>query len=338
MDEQRLRDAHAVFCEVFQSNMPYETFRHKHLDNPNLDSSVVNLVDYQSGIPAGTNSFMGDILLVDQQKLSVLQSCDTAVQPAFRGCHIFSKLIQQAVSISQHTQTALVYGFPNEKSCPGFLKLNFHELGKLETYAAIPRPVHLLCRKLLRKASALPAFQETAFNDPKTGLIWQMSLRCPFTEQDISVINERPGIHLRRSRAFFQWKIDYLPEGETAYLCVRRHDQLLAYFVLRRHANGTCEVCDWMVTEEREAACRIIRTAVRFLRRFCDLVSVSMVNPTGEEPSLLTGGGFFRKKVVPQPFLIYPTSDTLTKEELARLKDLRSWTLRSIDGDTILNG
>lgn len=337
MDEQLLQVAHEVFCEVFQCDMPYETFRHKHLDNPNIDRSVVTLVDYTNSVPCGTNSFMGDILLVGQQALPVVQSCDTAVQPAFRGRHIFSKLIQQAIKTCQNRQAFLIYGFPNQNSYPGFVKLNFHELGKLDTYAAITRPAHLLCRKLLRKASALPLFQAASFTD-SGGHAWQISLHCPFTEQDIAVINDRPGIHLQRSRAFFQWKIDYLPEGETAYLFTRQNNKLLAYFVLRRHSGGTCEVCDWMVPEEQELSVQILKTVIRFLRPCCDVITVPMINPTGAEPSLLSSGGFFRKKDPPQPFLIYPTSDALTEDELTQLKDLTNWTLRSIDGDTILNG
>ncbi len=164
-----------------------------------------------------------------------------------------------------------------------------------------------------------------------------MSLRCPFTEQDLTLINNRPGIHLQRSRAFYQWKIDYLLEGETACLYTRQEERLHAFLVLRRHANGTCTICDWMLPEGCSEAKRLLKSAVSLLRPYCDLLTIPMVNPSSAEPALLKNSGFFLKKEWRLPFMIYPTSE-LDTETLSRLKDLRNWSLRYIDSDTILNG
>lgn len=103
MDEKLLHDAHDIFCEVFHSKISYETFRHKHLDNPDIDAGVATLVDYQDGVPAGTNSFMGYTLLDGPRALPVVHSCDTAVRPAFRGRRIFLLLVQRAISVCQET-------------------------------------------------------------------------------------------------------------------------------------------------------------------------------------------------------------------------------------------
>lgn len=116
-----------------------------------------------------------------------------------------------------------------------------------------------------------------------------------------------------------------------------RNGRLTAFLVLLRHSNGSCEVCDWMLPDSPAESGPILRRARRRLRPFCDLLSVSMVNPAGNEPSLLASGGFVRKKAWPQPFMIYPTAE-LDAETLSRLKHFRSWTLRYIDTDTILHG
>lgn len=332
MDEKTLRDAHAVFCEVFHSDMSFEAFRHKHLDNPDLDQEIPTLVHYQDGVPVGTNSFMGCVVLNEGQALFSLQSCDTAVKAAFQGRHIFTRLIQKAMLICRERQNTALFGFPNPKSYPGFAKLGFYELGKLDRYDAILRPVHLLLRRVLHRAPALPLFRENAFS----GGEWTLSLRCPFTEEDIALMNSRPGVHLRRSLEFYRWKMDWLPEGEGAYLCVRKGGRLEAFLVLRRETGGTSQVCDWMLPEDPEAAGRLLREAWRLLRPYCELLKVSMVNPTGDEPARLKSGGFFRRNSDPQPFMIYPTAE-LGEEALSRLKDLRNWTLRFIDGDTVLN-
>lgn len=332
MDEKTFRDAYAVFCEVFHSDMSYEVFRHKHLDNPNIDRETVTLVDYQEGTPSGTNSFMGYLLLDGGRELPVLHSCDTAVRPAFRGRGIFYLMIQRAISICQETPNALIYATPNQNSYHGFVKLNFHELGKLDRYDAVLRPVRLLLRKVLRRAPALAPFQPSDRADGG----WTLSLRCPFTEEDLALINRRPGVHIRRSLEFYRWKIDWLPEGEGAYLCARKNGRLEAFLVLRRGSNGSCTVCDWMLPEDLDASRRLLKGAFRMLRPYCDLLTVEMVNPTGGEPGQLKSGGFFQRDTSPQPFLIYPTAD-LGEETLARLKDLRNWSLRYIDNDTVIN-
>ena len=190
--------------------------------------------------------------------------------------------------------------------------------------------------KLLRRIYPLPRFKEKSFLD-RTGLAWTMSLNCPFNSEDFQIINDRAEIHFQRGAPYFQWKIDQLPVGDAAYLSVRKENgQLDAYFVLRRCSNGICEVCDWMVPEGKEEACRILKELSTFLRCFCSLITVNMVNPAGREPELLTASEFVRQEAQ-LPFLIYPTSKALSEEDLLQFKTLSNWSLRSIDADTILN-
>nr|WP_325217221.1 GNAT family N-acetyltransferase [uncultured Oscillibacter sp.] len=342
MDEKLLHDAHDIFCEVFHSKISYETFRHKHLDNPDIDAGVATLVDYQDGVPAGTNSFMGYTLLDGPRALPVVHSCDTAVRPAFRGRRIFLLLVQRAISVCQETPNVLIYATPNENSYPGFTKLGFLELGRLKSYDGVLQPARFFLRrvrrKLLGKAPALAAFRPGSFSGP--GGSWILSSGCPFTEDDLALINARPGVHLRRSLDFYRWKVDYLPEERRAYLCVRRGGALRAFFILRRNCDGAadhccCDICDWMLPEDEEAAREIFRAAVRHLRPYCDRLSVSMVNPETEGPVI--SSGLPETANQGQPFMIYPTAE-LDAETLSRLKHFRSWTLRYIDTDTILHG
>ena len=91
-DESKLHDAYAVFKEVFQSDMSYETFVHKHVENPEYMGELANLVYYENGLAKGTNSFMGQMFLYGQEEIFALQSCDTAVLPETRGKGVFSSL------------------------------------------------------------------------------------------------------------------------------------------------------------------------------------------------------------------------------------------------------
>lgn len=341
MDEQRLKDAYSVLREVFQSyrHISYETFRHKHLDNPDIDPDIYILNDYEDGSVRGTTAFMRYPLSVDGRTLFVDHPCDVAVSPACRGRHIFSRIQLQGIEHCSGSDVSMLFATPNENSYPGYTKLGFLELGRLKSYGGVLQPVRFFWRrvrrKLLGKAPALAAFRPGSFSGP--GGSWILSSACPFTEDDLAVINARPGVHIRRSLDFYRWKVDYLPEERTAYLCLRRNGRLTAFLILLRHSNGSCDVCDWMLPEDPAESGPILKRTRRLLRPHCDLLSVSMVNPLGNEPSLLASGGFFRKKSWPQPFMIYPTAE-LSGEEPARLRDLKNWSLRYIDTDTILQG
>ena len=149
MRNKNIKDAYAVFSEVFNTDMTYEMFFHKHVDNPNMVEQISTLVNYQGDTPAGTNSFMGDILLLGDKTLSAVQSCDTAVKDNFRGKHIFLNLIQEAIEYCQNNGIDMMYGFPNHNSYPGFIKLGFHDVGEFSSYVVITRPFQFLTAQIM---------------------------------------------------------------------------------------------------------------------------------------------------------------------------------------------
>ena len=345
MDEQRLKDAYSLLREVFQSykHISYDTFRHKHIDNPDIDPDIYILNHYEAGTIQGTTAFIRYPLSADGQTTFICHPCDVAVSPACRGRHISARLCLRGIEHCSTSNTSILFGTPNENSYPVYKKtLGFHELGLLEAYGGVLQPTRFFWRrvrrKLLGKAHALADFPSSAFSGP--GGDWSISADCPFTEDDLTVMNIRPGIHIQRSLAFYRWKVDYLPKERRAYLCIRQEGTLRAFFVLRRNCDGAmdhccCDICDWMLPEDEQAAQDIFQAVVRYLRPYCDLLSVCMVNPVTE--ASIISSGLPRSANSSQPFMIYPTAE-LSVEELSRLKDLQNWTLRYIDTDTILHG
>ena len=336
MDKKVVQDAHSIFNEVFDCNVSWETFRHKHLDNPEVNQETCVLVNYDGNVPQGTNSFMDCTLFNGPQQLNATFSCDTAVRPAFRGKHIFYHIVTRAINLCQEDACDLIYALPNTNSYHGFQKLGFQELGKMDGYAKILHPIKIFLRKAVHCSFPFPTFQNESFS--QGGYDYSVSLKCPFTEEDFSSINGRPSVHLQRTLRYYRWKVDYLPEGETAYLCIRKNGALSGFLVLRKYPYGTCEICDWMLPGEDIIARDMLKTSSRYLRKFCDVLQVLMVNPAGREPHLLSHSGFFRRKAISQPFMIYPTSTRMDGAEGKTVFNLRNWELRAIDGDTILNG
>lgn len=335
MDEKIVRDAHAIFNKVFKADIPWETFRHKHLDNPESTGKTEILVDYADGTPRGMNCFIPLTLLVGAHPLRATVSCDTAVLPAYRGQHIFYHIVRQAIEQFRTEDMDLIYAMPNHNSYHGFRKMEFHELGKLAIYARVLRPAGLLLRKIMHRDAEYPPFSEAQFR--ADGYFYSLSTNCPFSDADISAINARSSIHFHRSRTFYQWKFDALSEGERAYLCVRSAEgELVGFLAVQKSGGGAVELCDWVLPQEQAAAQVILHTCCKVLRRFCDVVQ-GWVNPVSWEPQVFSGSGFFRRKAE-QPFLIMPTSARASADACPELYDFRNWEVRKIDNDTILNG
>ena len=334
MDEKIVRDAHAIFNEVFEPDISWETFRHKHLDAPESIGESEVLVDYVDGTPRGTNSFLPLTLLMGAHLLNATCSCDTAVLPAYRGQHVFYHIVRRAIEQFRTENMDLIYAMPNQNSYHGFQKLGFHELGKLAAYTHILRPVGLLFRKVMQRSAEYPLFSDTQFY--ADGYVYNITTCCPFSDTDISAINDRTSIHFRRSRAFYQWKFDDLSKGDRAYLCVRSAENVLVGFLLvQKIGTGSVDICDWVLPQEQAAAQSIVRACCKFLRRFGDVVQV-WVNPTNWEPEVFSGSGFFRRGSE-QPFLIMPTSAQASPDACPALYDFKNWEVRKIDNDTILN-
>ena len=328
-DESKLHDAYAVFKEVFQSDMSYETFVHKHVENPEYMGELANLVYYENGLAKGTNSFMGQMFLYGQEEIFALQSCDTAVLPETRGKGVFSSLIRQALETVRENKIPFLFGLPNQNSYPGFVKLGLLEVGRFSSYFAIYHPFKFLWGRLMKRAAPSPLFQETSLTD-RLGNRWTVSLRCPFSDADFTLMNRQPGIHVRRNWEYFHWKADYLPKGVTAYFCCRENETLLSYFVVRVW-NGRATVLDWMLPQkEPTAALNFIH---RVLRRYANYAVIYLVNPEGRDAVAFRRSAFMSRKDVSTPLMVYFTS-----APNPAFTDFQNWRLRFIDADTVLNG
>lgn len=256
MDEKIVQDAHATFNEAFDADVSWETFQHKHMAAPESIGESEILVDYADGTPRGLHGFMPLTLLIGAHPLHATFSCDTAVRPAYRGQHIFYRMIKRAIKQFQAEDMDLIYAIPNQNSYHDFQKLEFCELGKFAVYARILRPVELLFRKAMHRSAEYP----------------------PFSGADISVINDRTSINFYRSRAFYQWKFDDLSKGDSAYLCARTaENELVGFLLVQKSGSGAVDICDWMLPREQAATGPFFVHAVNFFgvsAMWCSALSI----------------------------------------------------------------
>ena len=161
-----------------------------------------------------------------------------------------------------------------------------------------------------------------------------MSPDCPFTDEDLAFINNAGGIHAERNMDVFRWKIDSFSRTERCYLCVRRKNQLFAYFAVRRDKQGVCRVYDWRLPDDKTDAHRIMRTMIKTLGGYCNSILFYMIVPGSKESSLLAGG-FSRN--VRTKMIVLPLSSEISENDKRYILDIKNWNIKFMDVDMALN-
>lgn len=107
-----------------------EIWRYKHLDNP-FGLSIVLLAE-ADGIIVGVRAFMRWKWLLGSEEYTAYRAVDTATLPEYRGNGIFKKLTLAAVEKAKGQGDALVFNTPNDQSRPGYIKMGWERVGKIE--------------------------------------------------------------------------------------------------------------------------------------------------------------------------------------------------------------
>lgn len=137
-------------------------FRWKHLDNPFGPSLIWVAEDLEGGdAPAqGGSAIVGVRTMMRWMlrrpggpRVAMVRAVDTATLPSYQGRGIFSRLTVGAVEALTADGVAAVFNTPNDKSRPGYLKMGWHELGRLPTLVR-PRTVGALAAMLRSRVAA----------------------------------------------------------------------------------------------------------------------------------------------------------------------------------------
>src|SRR5262245_52952288 len=108
----------------------------KHLENPFGESPMwVAEID---GRVVGFRGFVRwELQTPDGRMLRAVRAVDTATAPDVQGRGIFTRLTLGALDELRGEGVDLVFNTPNDKSLPGYVKMGWHEVGRLR---AVVRP------------------------------------------------------------------------------------------------------------------------------------------------------------------------------------------------------
>ena len=149
-DVETMEQQAELFNQTFNQHASYKAWKRKHIDNP-LSGKCTVMCAFDGDKVVGVNGFLPMDYEYKGQVFHTVQSCDTAVNPDYRGQGIFTKMIAEAQSHFKNEGFDAVVGFPNQNSYHGFTK----KLGWVEMHRTMkyfyPNTVKSVAKNMLDK-------------------------------------------------------------------------------------------------------------------------------------------------------------------------------------------
>lgn len=124
-DNAFLEDYLIVLNNAFHSNQTNTFFDRKYLEN--IYGPSILVVAYYNNTPVGADALWRN----DIDGHLAYQSADTCVREGYRGLGIFRGLVAHKLALVE--DNAIVYGFPNANSTPGFIKMGWTLIAEYRT-------------------------------------------------------------------------------------------------------------------------------------------------------------------------------------------------------------
>lgn len=278
----------------------------------------------ERGKVVGMNAFVATSFFVDGTKRRGYQSMDTIVSPEVRGRGVFGKLVETFYS---GCDAALVYGFPNDNSAPGFFgKLGWASFGTVPMLIRPLRAGYFLRRllkhapdfriPLLSKRHSLPE-RVTRFGQQDTESWDRFSVSCRCA--------------VRRDADFLNWRLMDHPTGK--YDVFRMPDGSFVASTLVAKHNGHIGYVMEAIGEERPLT-TLIATALWNLQRQGADVALAWCLPHSSNYRSYRKAGFFPFPPSLRPIGINFGAKPLSHGSSAIL-DKASWYISYLDSDTV---
>jgi GNAT superfamily N-acetyltransferase len=233
-------------------------FDWKHAQNPFGRSPAWVAID--GGEVVGFRTFMRwEHQTPAGEVLSAVRAVDTATHPSHQGRGIFRRLTLRALDDLRAQGVAFVFNTPNDKSRPGYLKMGWTALGRLDA-----------CVRFRSLAGVTRATRARAPAD-----LWSVAspggraaaevLADSGLDDLVASASPPSGLTTHRTAQYLRWRYGFAP---LAYRAVTLDDDVrsgLAVFRLRRRATALeCALCDIVAPGgDRSAARELVRSVTR---------------------------------------------------------------------------
>lgn len=328
----------SVFKSVYGKDLDPDFFRWKHLHNPAFDQSAfIYLAQNGEGRIIGANSFFPYILTYKGQTYRAVQSGDTMLLPGFRGKGIFQKILAFAAQDLRQNGYALIYGYANANSYPGFLKFGFADLGRIHLHYRILNWGHFLGNKgKLLGFAGLVLDKLFKVSQSLIGLIPSDNYEATTLNLSASEISQfledLPdwGIHPRKDESYLTWKYRDKPAAVYKTMAVRKNGEIAAVLVIRidRHQEqGSGEIVEFF-SPEPETAGPVLREVLTQLHQ-SGLTFLRIWEPSDKQLQSALNRNLFLKRKVELHFIAL-----VLQENLTFFTERTLWQVNGGDADT----
>lgn len=284
---------------------------------------------------------------IDGERRLVLQSLDTLTDADFRGQGLFVTLAKKTFARAAADGAALIYGFPNGNSAPGFFK-------KLEWLPLDPMPFLLRPLRLSYGAERLKLPEALRPLVPKMPLVAPFGRRRRAGVREITAIDPRltllwekfakgVGVAIDRDAAYLQWRLFDRPGGDYRTLISEdpKRDEIRAmcsFTVKDKHGGRIGYVMELMhdrTLAGLRAASHLLGLAIREMSdEGADSVLAWSLSHSASFP-LYARHAFFPLPERFRPIELHFGVRAFDERVAATVNQRESWYMSYLDSDTV---
>ncbi len=216
-------------CEL--TNPGYFDWQYR--QNPKGDAVIMTVKDQDNNNSiVGVNAFLPMDLILNQKQVNCFLSCNSIIDPDYRGKGIFTQLVSKIPEIFSTKQFSIIYGVPNFNSTKIFSKNQFLEISKLPL---LIKPLNLSSYFKSPLSKIMKPFD--IFWKPRSVMtsdiqLLDKSFSSEFDDLIKKSLNRLPIFHFR-TKEFLQWRYMNHPTRNYQILTLRNGSKLIGYIITR---------------------------------------------------------------------------------------------------------
>ena len=250
-------------------------FDWKHLRNPFGRSPAWVAVDRDRIV--GFRTFLRwEFENRDGARVSAVRAVDTATHPDYQGRGIFRLLTLAAVEAMTAEGVQFVFNTPNDQSRPGYLKMEWHQVGRPPTSVRV-RSLGGVVRMLSSRVPADRWPLSDAAGSPAVELVGD-----PRVDELLAGLSPPRGLRTNRTRRYLEWRYGFAPLGYRAIAAGRDPAEGIAVFRLRRRGRAAeAALCEVVVPRGAARTARHLGRAVARATGADYVVRLGRATPAG---------------------------------------------------------
>lgn len=221
--------------------IPLEYWRWRFLRNPTGQNTVE--LAWDQGCLAGHYAVSPAVLMVNGKDCMAGLSATTMIHPDYRGRKLFPELAGRLYTRLAESGFSLVWGFPNSRSHPGFVRdLNWDDVAQIPFFALDLSSIE----RLGEVSSAIVELQQF---DPRFDDLW---------------VAARPanGLVVKRDSKYLNWRFKDNPTNKYRILVYVCGSELLGYAVISVYHGNHLQIVDMLCASPVEIGLALVRSAI----------------------------------------------------------------------------